>query len=86
MKKNARNCERSKDFCQKLVNFAHHWLSRFASLCAKRAHAVMVFSMIGALLGYRLKCRSKIGRKNEVRVELALFDLIQLATWAEFWS
>jgi len=35
-----------------------------------------VFSMISALLGHRLRCRSKNGRKNEVRVKFALFNLI----------
>jgi len=86
IKKNARNYERPETFYQKLVNFAHHWPNRFALLYAKRAHAETVFSMIGALLGYRLRCRSKKGRKNEVRVKLALFDLIQLAMRKEFWS
>jgi transposase len=86
IKKNARNYERPETFYQKLVNFAHHWPNRFASLYAKRAHAETVFSMIGALLGHRLKCRSKKGRKNEVRVKLALFNLIQLVMRKEFWS
>ena len=75
-----------KTLYQKLVNFAHHWPNRFASLYAKRVHAETVFSMIGSLLGYRLRCRSKNGRKNEVRVKLALFNLIQLAMSKEFWS
>ena len=86
IKRNARNFERSKNLHQKLVNFAHHWPNRFASLYAKRAHAETVFSTIGAWLGHRLKCRSKNGRKNEVRVKLALFNLIQLAMRKEFWS
>ena len=62
-----------------------HW-RRFAALYAKLVHAETVFSMISALLGYRLRCRSKKGRKNEVRVKLALFNLIQLAMRKEFWS
>ena len=86
IKKNAREYERPETFYQKLVNFAHHWPRRFAALYAKRVHAETVFSMIGALLGYRLRCRSKNGRKNEVRVKLALFDLVQLAMRKEFWS
>ena len=32
--------------------------------------------MISALLGYRLKCRTKNSKKNEVRVKLVLFDFI----------
>ena len=86
IKKNARHFARPSNFYQKLVNFVHHWPNRFASLYAKRAHAETVFSMIGSLLGHRLRCRSKNGRKNEVRVKLALFDLIQLALRKEFWS
>ena len=85
IKKNAREYERPRTFYQKLVNFAHHWPRRFAALYAKRVHAETVFSMIGALLGYRLRCRSRNGRKNEVRVKLALFNLIQLAMRKEFW-
>jgi transposase len=86
IKKNAREYERPSNFYQKLVNFAHHWPRRFTALYAKRVHAETVFSMIGALLGYRLRCRSSNGRKNEVRVKLALFNLIQLAMRKEFWS
>ena len=86
IKRNAREYERPRTFYQKLVNFAHHWPRRFAALYAKRVHAETAFSMIGALLGYRLRCRSKNGRKNEVRVKLALFNLVQLAMRKEFWS
>ena len=85
IKKNARNFARPSNFYQKLVNFVHHWPNRFAALKAKRAHAETVFSMIGSLLGYRLRSRSKNGRKNEVRVKLALFNLVQLAMRKEFW-
>ncbi len=76
IKKNAREYERRSDFYQKLVNFAHHWPRRFAALYAKRVHAETVFNMVGALLVYRLRCRSKNGRKNEVRGKLALFNFI----------
>jgi hypothetical protein len=64
IKKNARNYERPETFYQKLVNFAHHWPNRFALLYAKRVHAETVFSMIGALLRYRLRCYSKKDRKT----------------------
>ena len=85
IKKNAREFARPSNFYQKLVNFAHHWPRRFAALYAKRVHAETVFSMISALLGHRLRCRSKNGRKNEVRVKLTLFNLMQLAMRKEFW-
>jgi hypothetical protein len=86
IKKNARNFERPETFYQKLVNFAHRWPKRFASLYAKRAHAETVFSMIGALLGHRLRCRTKVGRRNDVRIKFRLFDLIQLTMRKEFRS
>ena len=86
IKKNARDFERPKNFYQKLVNFAHHWPKRFAALMAKRAHSETVLSMIDALLGYRLRCRTKCGRRNEVRIKFSLFNLIQLAMRKEFWS
>ena len=86
IKKNARDFEEPETFNQKLVNFAHHWPKRFAALTAKRARSETVFSMIDALLGYRLRCRTKAGRRNEVRAKFCLFNLIQLATRKEFWS
>ena len=86
IKKNARDFERPKNLNQKLVNFAHHWPKRFAALTAKRAHSETVFIMIDALLGYRLRCRTKAGRRNEVRIMFCLFNLVQLAMRKEFWS
>jgi len=86
IKKNAKNFKEPENFYQKLVNFAHHWPKRFAALTAKRAHSETVFSMIDALLGYRLRCRTKVGRRNEVRIMFCLFNLIQLAMRKEFWS
>ena len=86
IKKNARDYEEPRTLYQKMVNFAHHWPQRFAVSAAKRNHAETVFSMIGVLLGYRLRYRSKNGRRNEVRVKLALFNLIQLAMRKELWS
>ena len=86
IKKNAKNSNEPETFYEKLVNFARHWPKRFAALTAKRAHSETVFSMIDALLGYRLRCRTKAGRRNEVRVKFCLFNLIQLAMRKEFWS
>jgi transposase len=86
IKKNAREFEEPKTLYQKLINFAHHWPNRFAALTAKRAHSETVFSMLDALLNYRLRCRKKRARRNEVRIKFCLFNLIQLATRSEFWS
>lgn len=49
-------------------------------------HAERRFSMIDRLLGYRLRCRKKAGRRNEIRIKFCLFNLIQLAMRKEFWS
>ena len=86
IKKNAKNFKKPATPYEKLTNFAHHWPKRFAELTAKRAHSETVFSMIGTLLGYRLRCRKKAGRENEVRVKFCLFNIIQLAMRKEFWS
>ncbi len=79
IKKNARHFARPETLYQKMVSFWQHWPNRAAALYGKRAHAETVFSMISALLGHRLRCRSRNGRKNEVRVKLVLFDIVQLA-------
>jgi len=54
-------------------------------LSSKRNHVETVFSMIGSALGYRLRCRNRRSRENEVRCKLSLFNLIQLAMRREFW-
>ena len=79
IKKNARDFERPKNFYQKLVNFAHHWPNRFASLYAKRNHAETAIGIIDGSLSYRLRCRKKVGRRNEFRCKLFMFDLLKLA-------
>jgi len=86
IKKNSKNREEPETFYQKLVNFAHHWPNRFAALTAKRCHVETVFSMVDSLLGYRLRCRTRRGRRNEVRTKYCLFDMVQLAMTPEFWS
>ncbi|HSV42147.1 MAG TPA: transposase [Methanomassiliicoccales archaeon] len=86
IKKNAKDFKEPETFYQKLVNFAHHWPKRFAALTTKRAHTETVFIMIDALLNFRLRCRTKAGRRNEVRVKFCLFNLIQLAMRKEFCS
>jgi len=70
----------------KLVHFARHFHRRFAALTAKRNHAETVFSMIGNLLGYRLRRQKNVSRKNEVRCKLAMFNVYRLAMTQEFWS
>ncbi|MBU0685188.1 MAG: transposase [Candidatus Thermoplasmatota archaeon] len=86
IKRNAKDYEEPETFYQKLVNFAHHWPNRFAVSAAKRSHVETVFSMVDSLLGYRLRCRTRRGRRNEVRTKYCLFNMVQLAMTPEFWS
>jgi transposase len=86
IKSNARDFKEPETFYQKLASFAKHWPRRFAALTAKRNHVETVFSMIDKALGYRLRCRNRNSRKNEVGCKLAMFNLLQLATRREFWS
>jgi transposase len=79
IKKNAKNFKKPATSYEKLDNFAHHWPKRFAALTAKRTHSETAFSMIGRLFGYRIKCRTKTGRKNEVQAKIAMFNLLLLA-------
>ncbi|MCX6653273.1 MAG: hypothetical protein NT137_08005 [Methanomassiliicoccales archaeon] len=49
-------------------------------------HAETVFSMIQRLFGYRLRCRSENGRKNEVQAKLSMFNLFLLARNGFLWN
>jgi transposase len=79
IKKNARFFFRPETQYQKMINFAKHWPNRFDELRGKRNHAETAFSMITRLFGHRLRCRSKIGRKNEVQAKLSMYNVFLLA-------
>jgi len=79
IKRNARHFARPETFYQKMVSFWQHWPNRAAALYGKRNHAETAFSMIQRLFGYRLRCRTEIGRKNEVQAKLSMFNLFLLA-------
>jgi transposase len=64
---------------QKLVHFARHWPNRFRELYGKRAHVETTFSMISEGLGYRIRCRSKTGRKNEIQSKICTHNFRVLA-------
>jgi len=36
--------------------------------------------------GYRLRCRSEIGRKNEVQAKISMFNLFLLARGGFLWN
>jgi transposase len=79
IKKNARHFPHPVTAYQRMANFWQHWPNRAAALYGKRNHAETAFSMIGRLFGYRIRCRSKTGRKNEVQAKISLFNLLLLA-------
>ena len=61
---------------QKLVNFATHWPNRFRDLKSKRAHVETAFGMVGERFGHRIRCRTKEGRKNEVRSKYVAHNIM----------
>jgi transposase len=79
IKKNARFFKHPETAYERMTNFAAHWPNRYAGMYGKRNHAETAFSMITRLFGYRLRCRSKIGRKNEVQAKLSMFNVFLLA-------
>lgn len=79
IKKNARHFPKPEKTYQKMASFWLHWPNRAAALYGKRNHAETAFSMIGRLFGYRIRCCSKTGRKNEVQAKVAMFNLLLLA-------
>jgi hypothetical protein len=79
IKKNARHFRKPETRYQKMASFWQHWPNRAAALYGKCNHAETAFSMIGRLFGYRIRCRSKTGRKNEFQAKIAMFNLLLLA-------
>jgi len=64
---------------QRMVNFFTHWPNRYHSLYGKRNHAETAFGMMKSRFGYRIRCRSKIGRKNEVHSKINAHNIRMLA-------
>ena len=79
IKKNARFFRHPETAYESMTNFAAHWPNRYAELYGKRNHAESVFSAIVRLFGHRLRCRSKIGRMNEVQAKLSMYNVSLLA-------
>lgn len=64
---------------QRMVSFFTHWPNRYKSLYGKRNHAETAFGMMKSRFGYRIRCRSKIGRKNEVHSKINAHNIRMLA-------
>lgn len=79
VKSNAVCVDTPKSGYQKLVYFAHHWPNRFKRFLGERAHVETAFSMIGECLGHRIRCKTKIGRKNEVQAKFCTHNIRVLA-------
>ena len=86
IKKNARHFSKPETLYQKMASFWQHWPNRAAALYGKRNHAERRLSMIQRLFGYRLRCRSRNGRKNEVQAKLSMFNLFLLARNDFLWN
>jgi hypothetical protein len=83
IKRNARHFPKPETLYQKMASFWRHWPNRAAALYGKRNHAETAFSMIGGRFGHRIRCRSEMGRKNEVRSKIAAHNIRMLA-WMSF--
>ena len=64
---------------EKMINFGKHFPNRYAEKYNKRNHIETVFSMIGSRFGHRIRCRTKIGRKNEVQTKINSHNIRMLA-------
>ena len=84
IKSNAKHTSKPSTAYQKLVNFAIHWPNRFQELLKDRKMVETAFSMVEAHFGYRLKCRSRIGRWNEVQLKLNAHNLRLLTAMVYF--
>jgi len=79
IKKKARHFPRPETLYQKMASFRQYWPYRAAALYGKRNRVETTFSMIRSLFGYRIRCRSETGRKNEVQAKVAMFNLLLMA-------
>ena len=79
IKKNAVYHRHPETAYQRMVNFFTHWPNRYQSLYGKRNHAETAFGMIKSRFGYRIRCRSKIGRRNEVQSKINAHNIRMLA-------
>lgn len=64
---------------QKMANFQIHWPNRFKYIYGDRNHSETAFSMIGSRFGHRIRCRTKIGRKNEIQSKINAHNIRALA-------
>jgi transposase len=79
IKKNAVYRRSPKNAYQRMVQFFFNFPRTYATFYGKRNHAEAAFSMLGNRFGYRIRARSKIGRKNEVQCKVVCYNIRMLA-------
>jgi hypothetical protein len=79
VKRNAVYVRNPTSLYHRLVSFATHWPSRYSKMYGKRNHAETAFGMIQSCFGYRIRCRTDIGRKNEVHSKINAHNVRMLA-------
>jgi len=79
IKKNAVYRHHPETEYQRMVNFATHWPNRYAEMYGMRNHAETAFGMIQSSFGYRIRCRTEAGRKNEVHAKVSSHNIRMLA-------
>jgi transposase len=75
VKSNAKCRRHPKDAYEKMVYYARHFPEKFKKVYSLRNLVETVFSMIDSSFGYRIRCRSDIGRKNEVHAKVQSHNL-----------
>jgi len=79
VRKDAKYVHKPRTAYDKLVYFARHWAKKFKEIYGKRNQVETVFSMIGMRFGYRIRCREKTARKNEVQAKINAHNIRALA-------
>ncbi|HSV42586.1 MAG TPA: transposase [Methanomassiliicoccales archaeon] len=80
VKKNAVYRRSPIDAYQRMVQFIFNFPSTYQAFYGKRNHAEATFSMLGNRFGYRLRSRSKIGRRNEGQCKVVCHN-IRMLVW-----
>lgn len=75
VKSNAKCRKHPSDAYEKMVYNARHFPEKFKKIYSMRNLVETVFSMIDSSFGYRIRCRSDIGRKNEVHAKVQSHNL-----------
>jgi len=67
---------------ERLVNFYTHWPNRYKEIKGKRAHIETSFGSMKEAFGHRIRCKTAMGRKNEVQAKINIHNIRMLAASA----